>query len=416
MTQPDRPRVALVTYSTRPRGGVVHTLCLAEALHAAGCPVHVFALGDPEAGFFRPVFAPATILPAPEPAGTLEERVWRNVETLSAGLAAHLPGRFDVVHTQDCIAARAAATLRPLDPELVHIRTVHHIDDFTTPALVDCQRQAVIEPDQVLVVSNFWRTALRAEFGVEATVVPNGVDAGRFAPERRQRAALRRRIGTGGRFLFLTIGGIEPRKGSRVLIEALGDLRAARPDPPMVAVVGGHSFQDHAAYREGALARAAELGLDADLVQVGTVPEEELPGWYAAADAFVFPSLKEGFGLVILEAMAAGLPVVASDIPVFREFLSCGNAVLTTAGDAAALAGGMSRVVDDPGLRVRLAAAGPAVAGRYTWAASARRHLEVYADACLGSDWESGNSCPHRGLANEREATRLHPDTRCNHH
>ncbi|HEU5002002.1 MAG TPA: MSMEG_0565 family glycosyltransferase [Actinomycetota bacterium] len=380
---PDLPRVALVTYSTRPRGGVVHTLYLAEALQAAGCPVHVFALGDPEAGFFRPVAVPTTILPAPEPAGTLEERVWQCVETLTCGLATHLPGRYDVVHTQDCIAARAAAALRPLDRDLVHIRTVHHIDDFTTPALVDCQRQAVVEPDHILVVSDVWRAALRAEFGVESTVVPNGVDAGRFAPAGHERAALRRRINAGGRFLFLTVGGIEPRKGSRVLVEAMGLLRAARPDPPLVAVVGGHSFQDHAAYRQEALARASELDLDADLVLVGTVPEDELAGWYAAADAFVFPSLKEGFGLVILEAMAAGLPVVASDIAVFRAFLTERDAVLTTAGDPAALAAGMARVAGDRVLRAQLAAAGPAVAARYTWAASARRHLEVYARAAL---------------------------------
>ncbi|MGH2719734.1 MAG: MSMEG_0565 family glycosyltransferase, partial [Actinomycetota bacterium] len=260
---------------------------------------------------------------------------------------------------------------------------VHHIDDFTTPALVDCQRRAVVEPDRVLVVSEFWRQALRSEFGVEPAVVPNGVDAGRFTGAGHLRDPLRRRVGAGDRFLFLSIGGIEPRKGSRVLIEAMGGLRASRPDPPMLAVVGGHSFQDHAAYRESALDRAAELGLDRDLALVGTVPEDELPGWYAAADAFVFPSLKEGFGLVILEAMAAGLAVVASDIPVFREFLTPEDAVLTKAGDPAALAEGMARTLDDAALRQRLASGGPAVAARFTWAASARRHLQLYAQAAL---------------------------------
>ena len=59
------PRIALVTYSTKPRGGVVHCLELAEALYRAGCPVHVFALGDPAAGFFRPTAVPHTIFPAP---------------------------------------------------------------------------------------------------------------------------------------------------------------------------------------------------------------------------------------------------------------------------------------------------------------------------------------------------------------
>src|SRR5919201_5145886 len=70
------PEVALITYSTKPRGGVVHTLCLAEALRALGQPVHLFAMGDPTQGFYRPTEAPYTIIPAPAPADTLEERVW----------------------------------------------------------------------------------------------------------------------------------------------------------------------------------------------------------------------------------------------------------------------------------------------------------------------------------------------------
>ena len=70
----DHPRIALITYSTRPRGGPVHTVELAEALHDLGCPVHVFAIGDPGAGFYRALGAPHTIFPGPEPRGTLEER------------------------------------------------------------------------------------------------------------------------------------------------------------------------------------------------------------------------------------------------------------------------------------------------------------------------------------------------------
>ncbi|HLI56449.1 MAG TPA: MSMEG_0565 family glycosyltransferase [Actinomycetota bacterium] len=385
------PRVALVTYSTRPRGGVVHTLHLAEALSALGCPVQVFALGDPEAGFFRPVRAPATIFPAPPQCGSLEERVFASVDALSAGLLAAVPGSFDVVHSQDCIASRAATSLRAADPLVTLVRTVHHIDDFTTPALVDCQHRSVLEPDHVLVVSEHWRRLLADSYGVEATVVTNGVAVERFAANGHgdaERQGLRHRVGAGGRFLFLTVGGIEPRKGSLELMEAMGALRASLDPPPMLAVVGGHSFQDHRAYREAALARAAEVGLEEgrDLVILGTVPDAELPGWYRAADAFAFPSAKEGFGLVLLEAMAAGLPVVASDIPVFREFLGDGSALLTRAGDSADLAGGMRRLVTDPLLRRRLAAGGPAVAARFSWEKTARQHLALYEQIAASQD------------------------------
>lgn len=378
-----RPRVALVTYSTRPRGGVVHTLALAERLHGLGWPVHVFALGDPGAGFFRPVHAPHTIFPAAGSEGSLEDRVFRAVDALVGGLTEAVPGAFEIVHAQDCIASRAATSLRAVDPSVAIVRTVHHLDDFTTPALVDCQHRSVLEPDHVLVVSGYWRRILLESYGVEATVVTNGVDLGRFTAcggDPGDRCALRERVGADGRFLFLTVGGIEPRKGSLQLMEAMGSLKAHLDPPPMLVVVGGHSFQDHTPYREAALARAEAVGLEQgrDVVILGTVPEAELPGWYRAADAFAFPSAKEGFGLAVLEAMAAGLPVVCSDIPVFREFLGDGAALLTRVGDAAALAGGMRRVATDTAERRRLAAAGPSVAARFSWQTTARQHLDFY--------------------------------------
>ena len=153
--------------------------------------------------------------------------------------------------------------------------------------------------------------------------------------------------------------------------------------PPMLAVVGGHSFQDYRGYRDEVLGSLEGLGLSLgdDVVMVGTVPDEELPGWFHAADSFVFPSVNEGWGLVILEALAAGLPVVASDIEVFQSFLTDGqDAVLTAAADPTSLAQGMAQVRDNPELANQLRANGPATAQRYTWTTTARRHLEIYAE------------------------------------
>lgn len=378
------PRVALVTYSTKPRGGVVHTLALAEALTAARADVTVVALGDSDQGFFRPVAAPFTIVPAPAPAPAeaLEDRVFRSVDALEAGLSA-LAGRFDVFHTQDCIAARAAVRVRDAGAGIPVVRTVHHVDDFTTPALIDCQRQAILEPDIVLVVSQHWRTLLKDEYGVDAGVVYNGVDRLRFGPiALERRAALRRQVGSDDRFLFLAVGGIEPRKGSVYLLEALGRLKAEVDPSPVLAVVGGHSFQDYREYREAALASMPALGLELgrDIVLLGTVPDGDLPAWYRAADALAFPSIKEGWGLAVMEAMAARLPVVATDIPVFREYLTPGeDALLVPPADPAALATAMRSLVGDEVLRDRLRAAGARVASRFTWEAAASRHLAVYA-------------------------------------
>jgi len=372
--------VALLTYSTKPRGGVVHTLCLAEELHRQGYPVHVVTLGDPDVGFFRPVDVPHTIVPVRERAGTLDERVFDAIAALTDGLRP-VADRFDILHPQDCISARAAVAVRDEGAAVTVVRTVHHVDDFTTHALIDCQAKAIHQPDRVLVVSEQWRGILREDYGVTPEVVPNGVDTDRFPPvTAAQRAALRERVGARDRFLLLAVGGVEPRKGTHHLFEALGALGAQRP---VLAVVGGHSFQDYTAYRDAALASLPSLGLElgVDVVQLGTVDEAELAGWYSAADALAFPSVKEGWGLVVLEALSMGLPVVASDLPVFGEYLTDGvDALLPAVGDSAALSAALRRIVDDGALRDRLRTGGHAVAQRYTWAASARRHREVYAD------------------------------------
>jgi glycosyltransferase-like protein len=374
--------VALITYSSKPRGGVVHTLAVADALHRQGFPVHVFALGNHERGFFRPVAAPHSVLPAPEWRPTLTERVFASIDALECGLSQRA-GDFDILHTQDCMSARAAARVRDAGARTHVVRTVHHVDEFTTRALVDCQRAAILEPDTVLVVSQQWRGILRDDYGVAAHVVHNGVDPARFRPiSAARRTRVRAQIGAGSRFVFLSVGGIEPRKGSVYLFEAMARLRAELPQPPMLVIVGGESFQDYAAYRRDALASLRPLGLrdGRDVVVLGTVTDAELLDWYGAADALAFPSIKEGWGLAVLEALAVGLPVLASDLPVFREYLRDGDsALLPVAGDSVSLANAMCRMVTDAGLRARLQRGGARVVPSFTWDASARRHREIYA-------------------------------------
>jgi glycosyltransferase-like protein len=375
--------VALVTYSVKPRGGAVHTVHLAEALHAAGYPVRVMALGDPDVGFFRPVRAPVTIIPAPPALPTLEERVFASVAALAEGLRPLAPD-YPVLHTQDCISARAADQVRDAagTGRPVVVRTVHHVDDFTSPSLIDCQRRAILEPDRILVVSEHWRDLLASEYGTKAQVVHNGVDVARFqAADPGQAKELRERAGATDRPLILSVGGIEPRKGSDTLVQALAELKRAGRRP-VLAVVGGHSFQDYRPYRDRVLGSLPSLGLrlDDDVILVGTVPDAELPAWYAAADILAFPSTKEGWGLAILEAMSAGLPVVASDLPVFREFMSPGqDALMVPVDDAPSLASALASVLDHPALAANLRAAALATAQRFTWAQSAAEHQAIYA-------------------------------------
>ncbi|HEX5534041.1 MAG TPA: MSMEG_0565 family glycosyltransferase [Actinomycetales bacterium] len=379
--------IALVTYSTKPRGGVVHTLSLAESLTSAGVPVHVVALGEPGSGFYRPTSAPHTIVPAPSHAETLEERVFSAVDALERGLRS-FEGRFALVHTQDCISARAAARVRDAGAGPRVVRTVHHIDDFTTGALIECQRQAVLEPDMVLVVSDVWRRLLREEFGVDAHVVHNGVDVERFAPiDPTRRADLRSEVDAGDGFLFLAVGGVEPRKGSIHLFEAFHQVHGKLDPPPVLAIIGGQSFQDYRQYRADALDRLEQLGLRLghDVVLLGTVPDADMAAWYRAADALAFPSVKEGFGLAVLEAMSADLPVVTSDLPVFREYLVPGrDALMAPVGDVPALVDALHAVASDSALRSDLVTAGRRIAARFTWSACAAEHRAVYSRLLAG--------------------------------
>jgi glycosyltransferase involved in cell wall biosynthesis len=109
------------------------------------------------------------------------------------------------------------------------------------------------------------------------------------------------------------------------------------------------------------------------------VPAPELARLYQSATLVVCPSLWEGFGLAALEAIAAGLPLVASDLDVFRGFLTDGeSALLTPVGDADALAQALARVKHDKALRTRLRTGARAVVEAHTWDASAALHERIY--------------------------------------
>ncbi len=373
----------MVTYSTKPRGGVVHLLALAEALAKRSFPTEIIALGDESVGFHRPVDVPCSFVAAPEPAPELEARVYDAIDALEAGLLEPAGALPPVVHVQDCIAARAAVRVRDAGAPVRVVRTVHHVDDFTTPALVECQRRSIVDPDRVLVVSPIWQQRLADEYGVKADVVTNGVDIDRFTagPRPGLTAALRARVGAADRFLILVVGGIEPRKGTDHLFRALSLLRQRWAHPPVLAIIGGHSFQDHTPYRDRVIASMADLDLEfgRDVVLLGTVPDEELVAWYRAADALAFPSVNEGFGLAVLEAMAAGLPVVLTRLPVFAEYVRFGEDALAVApGDDEGLADALDAVAHDGGVRAMLRRSGRDVAARFSWDTTALQHIAIY--------------------------------------
>ena len=186
----------------------------------------------------------------------------------------------------------------------------------------------------------------------------------RSSPTASTRAGWRDRF---GRYV-LAVGGIEPRKGTLELVEAMALLGSA--DVRLV-IAGGETLFDYRDYRAAVLGLAARRGVDP--VLLGPVDDAALPALVAAADVFAFPSAKEGFGLAAMEALAAGVPLVASDLPVLREVFA-GAALF--AGDPAQLGAMIDRALrcPDPDRR----AAGRTLAARHTWAAAAHAHVALY--------------------------------------
>jgi glycosyltransferase-like protein len=378
-------KVAMLTYSVKPRGGVEHALAVAETLAGRGHEVCVSALAQPGEAFFRatPVAVATHLVEHVATEAAFDERILGMVAAYREGLRPLLAdGNFDVVHAQDCISANAALDLR--DEGVIEdvVRTVHHVDDFISPSLIACQDRSILLPDLVLCVSEPWVARLAGEFGVEARLVRNGVDCVRFRAPRdgAERAADRRALQLGDRLAVLTVGGIEPRKGSLTLLEGFAALRAQAPDrDPLLLIVGGATLFDYRDEIDRFNARARELGVSEHVRHAGTVTPAELERHYRAADIFAFPSTKEGFGLVALEALAAGLPVVASEIDVFLTFLSHGeSALLSPAGDGGALGGSLARLARDPALRERLVAGGRKVVDAYGWDIAAAAHEDAY--------------------------------------
>ncbi|QNP62931.1 glycosyltransferase family 4 protein [Streptomyces genisteinicus] len=213
----------------------------------------------------------------------------------------------------------------------------------------------------VIVLTERQSAFVRERYGVRPErvfVVPNGVGGDYFMPPRPV---------TGRPLRLLFVGRLCPQKNVGRLLDAL---RLAR-QPVALRVVGDGE------QRAGLQARAARLGLDVTFA--GPLHGPDLVRAYAEADAFVLSSDREGMALSALEAMAASLPVVATDVPGNTELLR--GVGLLAAPEPAALAAAVDRVASDPALRTRLARRSARAATAYSWEAAVRRVEDVYARA-----------------------------------
>ncbi|MBN3778005.1 MSMEG_0565 family glycosyltransferase [Burkholderia sp. Ac-20345] len=379
----DSLRIALLTHSVNPRGGVVHTLELASALHEAGSDVTVFAPAAPGEAMFRDVPCRVVLARVDVRPSSIAEMVAGRIAAVGNTLLQHDVSRFDILHAQDSITGNALAELKQAAAIDGFVRTVHHLDVFDDPQLESWQERAWREADQVLCVSAAWKATMRELFGIRASVVSNGVDVARFDHvDQGGMQAVRSRFGLHDGPVVLAVGGIEARKNAIALLDAFARLRSKMPDARLV-IGGGASLLDHDAYARRFVARAAALGLGIGVgepvVTTGPLDDTALVALMHCADVVSMVSIREGFGLVVLEGLACGKPVVVSRIEPFTEYLDQHACVWADPGDVNSIADALHDALS--GRRSPdFAHAVPALLNRFTWQASARKHLDIYRD------------------------------------
>jgi glycosyltransferase-like protein len=371
-------RVAMLTHSTLPRGGVVHAMNLSEALEDLGVETILHAPDAAGRGFFRKPRCAAIAFPVEPAPRETAEMVEQRIDDYLRWFRRPENRDFDLYHAHDGIGGNALVTLKDEGLIPAFVRTVHHIDEFSDPRLVARQTRSIVTADALIVVSSLWRETLIARFGREADVGGNGVDACRYSPHADgSEAELGQRLGLGTGPVFLSVGGIEARKNTIRILQAFVEIHRAHPNARLV-IVGGASLLDHHAYQAAFGRELTALGEGASAVSLlGPIADPDMPALYRLASALVFSSVKEGFGLCVLEAMASGTPVVVSRIAPFVDYLDPSDALWCDPAESSSIAGAMRQ-----SLRVDVAdslrARGPVVAARFGWLDVAERHLPVY--------------------------------------
>jgi glycogen synthase len=382
-----------------------HVHALAEAMAAAGHEVTVLTRhpGTPDVPHDEVAGGVRVVRAAEDPTrlsfadDLLAWTMALNHALIRAGLAACADRSFDVVHAHDWLVAHAATTLEhhlgvPLVATLHATEAGRHQGWLPGPVnrtIHSVEWWLTFEARRVVTCSAYMGWEVTRLFELPAgkvDVVPNGVDAARWRVGPDRVAAARRRWAADGP-LVAYCGRLVHEKGVQDLLAAVPRLR--RRHPGLRVVVAGTGPAE-AELR----ARARSLRLGRSVTFAGFVPDADLTALIAAADCAVVPSRYEPFGMVALEATAAGTPVVAADVGGLAEVVADGRLGLRfPAGNPAALADAVSRLVGEPELGRRLVRAGQAaLAAEHDWARVAERTVAVYRRAV--SEAPTGGPAP----------------------
>jgi phosphatidylinositol alpha-mannosyltransferase len=368
-------RIGIVCpYSWDVPGGVQsHIRDLAEALIEAGHEVSVISPADDDTPL------PPYVVPAgravPVPYNGSVARLSFGFLSASRVRRWIRDGGFDLLHVHEP-AAPSLSLLACWVADGPIVATVHTATPRSRAmaAAAPALRTALEKINGRIAVSEAARTTLVEHIGGDAVLIPNGVSTKRFLTAE----PLPGWPGDGGSIGFL--GRLdEPRKGLDVLLRAFEILGPERPE--LRLLIAGRGDKDEILHRVSAPLRDR-------VVLLGGIWDDEIGRMLHSVDVFCSPNTGgESFGIVTAEAMAAGAPIVASDIEAFREVLRGGEAgELFTTGDPAALAAAAGGLLDDPARRRKLSEAALTAVAQYDWSVVAAEVISVYETVILGRD------------------------------
>ena len=289
----------------------------------------------------------------------------------------HDATRFDVlrVHSLRYIGPAALRARRRYRLDVPIVAHHHHLDDGRLNSLIEGRVMRGVE--RVVVGSEFAKRQASQELDVPAEklrVVYYGVES-RFRPAPKPEALVQR-LGLDGKVVALFVGGLEARKNLSFLLDAWAEVARERPDVRLVVAGSGP--------RLARLQRQARrLGLERHVLFTGHLPETEKVAYYRLADLLVFPSLMEGFGLVVVEAMSCALPVIVSNRGSLPELVGDGEGgFVCDPADRGAFVRSVLRLASEPDLRRKFGTANRERVDRlFRWdlcaAATARLYQEV---------------------------------------
>ena len=324
-------------------------------------------------------------LPVPPGQSTYHRAAFseRTLGRLWYGLKLPIPietwtGPLDLFHAMDF---GLPALLTPTKTIVtIHDLAWEHYPDETMPGMLSHLKsvvpRSIEKADHVVAVSEATRQDVIKVYGTppeKVTVIHHGV-SGRFNQmhDKKEDAAVRAKYHLPAGPLILTVGTLQPRKNHLRLVQAFAQMARRQGDPPTLVIAGGEGWSYQPVTDE-----VHRLRISDRVVFTGRVDEDDLPALYRASTIFAYPSLYEGFGLPILEAMACGVPVLASDTPALSEVVGDAG-VLVNPLEVTGMSYALDSILGNDQMRDSLCKQGTARARQFTWTRTAEQTWDLY--------------------------------------